>query len=154
MALFRPNTYGAGQGITYDPETLKVVWENLAAAAGVRILYHTLVIDALLDHEPDRRRDRRQQEPGCCAIRARVVIDASGDADVAAAAGAPFEGAKDRSGPVPHHHLPPDQCRRGPRPPGEQRTELHALMEEATAERRLSTCRARRAACTSPRCPA
>ncbi|HAD07431.1 MAG TPA: FAD-dependent oxidoreductase, partial [Anaerolineaceae bacterium] len=24
-AIYRPNTYGAGQGITYDPETLKVV---------------------------------------------------------------------------------------------------------------------------------
>ena len=51
VMLIRPNTYGAGNGITYDPETLKFVWENLAAAAGVRILYHTLVIDALPDHE-------------------------------------------------------------------------------------------------------
>ena len=28
--LVRPNTYGAGDGITYDPETLKVIWERLA----------------------------------------------------------------------------------------------------------------------------
>lgn len=49
MALLRPNTYGAGQGITYDPETLKVVWETLARDSGVRLLYHSLVIDAVTE---------------------------------------------------------------------------------------------------------
>src|SRR5436853_1361879 len=34
----RPNTFGAGTGITYNPEFLKVVWERLAQAAGVRLL--------------------------------------------------------------------------------------------------------------------
>lgn len=97
MALLRPNTYGAGQGITYDPETLKVVWETLASESGVRILYHTLVIDVILD-------DNRLcgviavNKAGLLRIDAKVVIDASGDADAAAAAGVPFEGAKD--GPV------------------------------------------------------
>src|SRR5437764_1016833 len=32
--LERPNTYGAGTGITYHPEYLKVVWEDLAGRAG------------------------------------------------------------------------------------------------------------------------
>ncbi|HET7376314.1 MAG TPA: FAD-dependent oxidoreductase, partial [Anaerolineae bacterium] len=48
MALIRPNTYGAGNGITYDPETLKIVWEMLAQQAGVRLLFHTLVVDAIM----------------------------------------------------------------------------------------------------------
>ena len=26
-AIIRPNTYGAGDGVTYDPEILKIVWE-------------------------------------------------------------------------------------------------------------------------------
>ena len=26
----RPNTYGAGTGVTYDQETLKVIWERMA----------------------------------------------------------------------------------------------------------------------------
>ena len=30
VMLIRPNTYGAGNGITYDPEILKMVWETLA----------------------------------------------------------------------------------------------------------------------------
>ena len=33
-AIYRPNTYGAGQGITYDPQALKIVWETLAQNAG------------------------------------------------------------------------------------------------------------------------
>ena len=41
VAFERPNTYGAGTGVTYDPEVLKVVWERLAEEAGVEILLHT-----------------------------------------------------------------------------------------------------------------
>lgn len=96
-ALFRPNTYGAGQGITYDSETLKLVWERLATSAGVRILYHTFVVDALM--EGDRVTGVvAVNKGGFVRLKARVVIDASGDADVAAAAGVPYESAAD--GPV------------------------------------------------------
>ena len=41
MAFERPNTYGAGTGVTYDPEVLKVLWERLAEDAKVDILLHT-----------------------------------------------------------------------------------------------------------------
>jgi flavin-dependent dehydrogenase len=41
MAFERPNTYGAGTGVTYDPEVLKVVWERLAEDAQVDVLLHT-----------------------------------------------------------------------------------------------------------------
>ncbi len=90
-AILRPNTYGAGQGITYDPQALKVVWETLAKAAGVRLLYHTFVVDALVDQ------GRvvgvvAVNKGGFFEIPARVIIDASGDADVAVAAGARYEG--------------------------------------------------------------
>jgi glycine/D-amino acid oxidase-like deaminating enzyme len=91
MAIKRPNTYGAGMGITYDPEALKVVWECLAKEAGVRLLYHTLVVDVLA--ESNRVTGVvAVGKGGFTTIKARVVIDASGDADVAAAADVPFEG--------------------------------------------------------------
>jgi glycine/D-amino acid oxidase-like deaminating enzyme len=97
MALLRPNTYGAGQGITYDPETLKVVWEALAVEAGVKLLFHTFVIDTIV--EGGRVRGVvAANKSGLVRLMADVVIDASGDADVAAAAGVPYESAKD--GPV------------------------------------------------------
>lgn len=93
----RPNTYGAGDGLTYDPDILKVVWETLALAAGVKVLYHTLFLDVL--HDADRVRGVvAATKRGLVRLEAEVVIDASGDADVAAAAGAPFEGPQD--GPV------------------------------------------------------
>ncbi len=96
-ALLRPNTYGAGQGITYDPESLKIVWETLASDSGVKILYHTFVLDALLEGERVCGVIAANKS-GLYRLEARVVIDASGDADVAAAAGAPYEGAQ--NGPL------------------------------------------------------
>ncbi len=44
----RPNTYGAGTGVTYHPEHLKVVWETLVAEAGARVLLHAFVQDAIV----------------------------------------------------------------------------------------------------------
>ena len=42
----RPNTYGAGTGVTYLAEHLKVVWERLVESAGARILLHATVVEA------------------------------------------------------------------------------------------------------------
>jgi hypothetical protein len=95
--LVRPNSYGAGDGITYDPETLKVIWERLAVGAGVKILYHTLVIDVLLNNGRVTGVVTASKS-GLSVIEAQVVIDASGDADVAAAAGVAYESAA--TGPV------------------------------------------------------
>ncbi len=131
-ALLRPNTYGAGQGITYDPETLKLVWEQLATAAGVRILYHTFVIDALL--EGSRVCGVvAVNKGGFVRLRAKVVIDASGDADVAASAGVPYESAKD--GPVQSltttfRLLNVDMARAR----AVSKAQLHGLMAEAIEE--------------------
>lgn len=95
-ALLRPNTYGAGQGITYDPQTLKIVWEELAVAAGVRLLYHTTVIDTIM-HDARVVGVVAVNKSGVLRINARIIIDASGDADVAVRAGAPYEGGDDGS---------------------------------------------------------
>lgn len=90
----RPNTYGAGTGVTYHPEYLKVVWETLALRAGVRVLLHAWVQDV-------ERSDGRltgvvaATKKGLVRVAARAVVDASGDADVCAFAGVPFEAAGD-----------------------------------------------------------
>src|SRR6478735_5771082 len=36
--FLRPNTYGAGTGINYNPERLKHVWDNLILQAGIKYL--------------------------------------------------------------------------------------------------------------------
>jgi ribulose 1,5-bisphosphate synthetase/thiazole synthase len=82
----RPNTYGAGTGITYHPEHLKVVWETMVPGAGARVLLHAFVQDAIV------RAGRIEgvivaTKAGLRRIEAAVVIDASGDADVCHFAG-------------------------------------------------------------------
>ncbi|MCI0545132.1 MAG: FAD-dependent oxidoreductase, partial [Actinobacteria bacterium] len=44
--LERPNTYGAGTGITYLAEHLKVVWERMVTGSGAAVLLHGFVQDA------------------------------------------------------------------------------------------------------------
>ncbi len=88
--LRRPNTYGAGMGITYNPETLKRVWDDILLEAGVRLFLHSFMSDALVE---GRRVTgaRLVNKGGVHEVRARVVVDASGDADVVARAGGEYE---------------------------------------------------------------
>jgi len=89
-AFKRPNTYGAGTGITYDPETLKRVWEALVVEAEAEVLLHAFVHG--VDVEERRvAAVRLWTKGGERVVRPRCVVDASGDADVCHLAGAPYE---------------------------------------------------------------
>lgn len=86
----RPNTYGAGTGVTYHAEHLKVVWERLAVQAGARILLHAFVQDvAVVDGRIGEL--LLATKAGLRRVGARVVVDASGDADVCHHAGFGYE---------------------------------------------------------------
>lgn len=86
----RPNTYGAGQGITYHPEYLKCAWERLTQDAGARVSLNCWVQDVIV-------RDNRivglivATRKGLAKVEAKMFIDASGDADLCYWADAPFE---------------------------------------------------------------
>jgi len=90
----RPNTYGAGTGVTYLAEHLKVAWERLVVEAGARVLLHALLQAADV-------RDGRVESvviatrAGLARVRATTFVDASGDADLCAFAGFAFETAGD-----------------------------------------------------------
>jgi glycine/D-amino acid oxidase-like deaminating enzyme len=86
----RPNTYGAGTGVTYDQETLKLVWERLATQAGVELLLHTWATGVRLGDGAGSA-VRVWNKGGERWFEAGVLIDASGDADLAAMAGADYE---------------------------------------------------------------
>ena len=90
--LERPNTYGAGTGVTYLAEHLKVVWESLVTGAGASVLLHAFVQDA----EVAGGRVHRltvATKAGLARVDAAVVVDASGDADVCHFAGLGYEAA-------------------------------------------------------------
>jgi hypothetical protein len=89
----RPNTYGAGTGVTYLAEHLKIVWERLTSAAGVRILLHAMLQDAEVDGAGAVRSIVVATKAGLGRITARAFVDASGDADLCAFAGFGFETA-------------------------------------------------------------
>jgi len=90
-AFERPNTYGAGTGITYDPEVLKRTWEALVLEAGAEVLLHTWVTGVELDEDGRLRALALFNKGGAGRVEAAAVVDASGDADVAAWAGVPFD---------------------------------------------------------------
>ena len=92
VLLKRPNTYGAGSGLTYDPEVLKIVWDELVSGAGVRVLFHSYFSDVIQDAARVTGAIVGTKR-GLRAIQARAIVDASGDADVCFSAGAPFEDA-------------------------------------------------------------
>jgi hypothetical protein len=88
----RPNTYGAGTGVTYLAEHLKVVWERLVSEAGARILLHAFVQAAEVV-------DGRivsilvATKGGLQRVGATIFVDASGDADLCHFAGFGYETA-------------------------------------------------------------
>jgi hypothetical protein len=86
QVIERPNTYGAGTGVTYLAEHLKVAWEQLVTASGARILLHAMlqaveVTDGRVSSVAIATR------AGLARVDARIFIDASGDADLCAFAG-------------------------------------------------------------------
>jgi len=86
-----------GEFVVYDPELYKVTALEMLAEAGVHVLLHTLVSDVILDG-PVLRGIVVENKSGRQAILSRVTIDASGDADVAARAGAPFVKGREEDG--------------------------------------------------------
>ena len=88
----RPNTYGAGTGVTYVAEELKVAWERLVVESGASVLLHAFVQDVVVS---DGRVTHLivATKAGLRRIEASVVVDASGDADLCHQAGFGYEAA-------------------------------------------------------------
>lgn len=89
--FLRPNTYGAGTGVNYNPERLKLVWDELLRNAGVRVLLHSTLVDVQTATDGTLREIAIGTKKGFYRIAARRFIDASGDADLCRLAGAPAE---------------------------------------------------------------
>ena len=80
-----------------DTELFKYVTLRLCVEAGVDLLFHTMACMPILEGQSVRG-ILVENKAGRQALLAKVVVDASGDADIAARAGAPFwQTAKDES---------------------------------------------------------
>ncbi|HZQ71725.1 MAG TPA: FAD-dependent oxidoreductase [Burkholderiales bacterium] len=89
-----PPSLDTGYVVPFDPEWFKLVALELLNEAGVEYLLHAFASGVL---EDETRGSKRvcgavfETKSGPVAIRARVVVDCTGDADMAVQAGAPFE---------------------------------------------------------------
>ena len=93
--FLRPNTYGAGTGVNYNPELLKIVWDQLLAEAGVRVYLHALLVDVETDASGQLVSVILATKRGLVRVQGKRFIDASGDADLCHWAGIPYEKAGD-----------------------------------------------------------
>jgi len=77
--------------LRFNPELFKVVTEGLVVESGVDLLFHTLVVDVVWEKERKLSGVIVENKWGRSALLAKVIIDASGDGDVAFRAGVPHE---------------------------------------------------------------
>lgn len=93
-ALRKPKRHGRIVGVPYDSVRLKGVADEMAADHGVAVMLHTTAVAVATE-------GRRvlaviiENKGGRGAIVPRVVVDCSGDGDVAARAGAGFQLGRD-----------------------------------------------------------
>ena len=81
---------GISSLLPFEPEALKLAAYRLASDAGVELLHYCLADEAVVQ-DGHVQGVRVSSKNGRRLIRAAVTVDATGDGDVAASAGAPFE---------------------------------------------------------------
>ena len=86
-----------GDGIWFDPETVKCVLEEMALEAGVELLYHCQFAESILDGNRITG-VQTLSKSGRRPFFAGQVIDCSGDADVAFRAGVPCMSGREEDG--------------------------------------------------------
>jgi hypothetical protein len=78
-----------------DPERLKRIYDDLVLGAGAKVLFHTQLCAVDTDGKGTVATIVLSNKAGLSACRAKVYVDCTGDADLAAWAGAAFEKGDD-----------------------------------------------------------
>lgn len=89
-AIRPPKRHGRIVGVPYDSVRLKLVADEMAESHGVAVMLHTIAVDVVTQGSRISA-VLVENKGGRGAIVPRVVIDCSGDGDVAARAGAAFD---------------------------------------------------------------
>ena len=83
--------FGKTVAQAYDTAAYKIAADDLLLSAGVKLLFHALAVGALMESPGRIKALLIETRSGRRAVLARAFIDCSGDGDLAAWAGAPFE---------------------------------------------------------------
>ncbi len=89
-----PQRYGRTWTVTHDPLVWREVADGLLTEAGVRLLFHTLVVGVVMEGEKVLG-VAVESKAGKAVIEAARVVDASGDADVVYRAGMAYTMGQD-----------------------------------------------------------
>jgi hypothetical protein len=79
------------QAQAYDISAYKIAADEMLLAAGVKILFHAIAVGALMKNGRAIEALLLETKSGRRAVLGRMFIDCSGDGDLAAWAGAPYE---------------------------------------------------------------
>jgi len=82
----------------FDHEAMKIIADQMIREAGVKLLLHTYITGALVTKMNVIRGVEVYNKSGRQIILGRVIIDATGDGDVAVMAGAPYEKGRKEDG--------------------------------------------------------
>jgi hypothetical protein len=77
----------------FDISAYKIAADELVTGSGARILFHAMAVGALMRSRTEIEAVLIESKSGRQAVRGRFFIDASGDGDLAAWAGVPWEKA-------------------------------------------------------------
>lgn len=84
-----PPSLQTGYVVPFDPEIFKLAALDLLDEAGVRFLFHALAGEVIGDGVVEGVAFETKSGP--VVLRARAVVDCTGDGDIAARSGAPYE---------------------------------------------------------------
>ena len=93
-----PPSQQTGFVVPFDPEVFKLVALDFLDDAGVELLFHAFASDVVGRQSFDGVVFETKSGP--LVVRAKAVVDCTGDGDIAALAGAPFEVGRERDGAV------------------------------------------------------
>ena len=89
-ALQARGCWGGLWNISFDPTEMAMLLDELALDAGIDILFYTMATEPIME-DGMLKGVVVENKSGPQAILAKTVVDCTGDGDIAARAGAPFE---------------------------------------------------------------
>ena len=79
------------QAQAFDISSYKIAADELVGGSGARLLFHAMAVGVVMSDPDTIDAVLIESKSGRAAVRGRIFIDASGDGDVSAWAGVPFE---------------------------------------------------------------